>query len=379
MKRICLIFSNIAIILAFEKTEILKELGEKAYSLIKEKSNLPQHGVCWHKALRVLKNGCSNFNDHQHSVLALQLANCFLDDTGHQTYDCHEKLSDIERKQCINDMTDRAFGVYNEFYTHATHVCFYLSYEIWQKETEDTVKLLYQVSSKMTNQLLEASKMQETVLESQKESLQIQNELLDDGKHLRSLLQSSAETVNSMVVDFQNTATYQKELLHNIFSYIQTFQNWIIGEVSWFQSIFYYIASCILCALFSSARRTMDARIFLFATLSFNIIIERILIQYYDKINYITENDKIQLMKMIWLCRKVALTLCALILLYTYSSYRDRFMENNKALKRIEQKLNLLHAIENLQQIKEPVRFSKRLQDRQLLLTSSKEKLKCIR
>lgn len=38
-------------------------------------------------------------------------------------------------------MVDRAFGVYNEFYTHATHICFYLKHETWQAEVDNTIKL----------------------------------------------------------------------------------------------------------------------------------------------------------------------------------------------------------------------------------------------
>lgn len=37
-------------------------------------------------------------------------------------------------------MSDRAFSVYNEFYLHATHMCFYLNYEAWQAETDNTIK-----------------------------------------------------------------------------------------------------------------------------------------------------------------------------------------------------------------------------------------------
>lgn len=38
-------------------------------------------------------------------------------------------------------MTDRVFSVYNEFYTHATHICFFLNHEAWQAEVDNTIKL----------------------------------------------------------------------------------------------------------------------------------------------------------------------------------------------------------------------------------------------
>lgn len=62
---------------------------------------------------------------------------------------------------------------------------------------------LYHVSSRMKEQLLEASEMQEIILDSQKQSLQMQNKLLNHGKELGIVLKSSSENVNNLVKDFK--------------------------------------------------------------------------------------------------------------------------------------------------------------------------------
>ncbi|KYM97411.1 hypothetical protein ALC62_11703 [Cyphomyrmex costatus] len=351
---------------------VLRNLGEKEYSLLKAKSSLPQHGKCWHTALQTLESNCNQLNDHKHSLLALHLANCFLEDSGLTPYNCHFSETDDERRKCIGDMTDRAFSVYNEFYTHATHICFFLNYEAWQTEVESTIKLLFQVSSRMKDQLLEASEMQDTILNSQKEGLRIQNEILDHGKELGTVLKTSSDTVSNMVSDFKESAKDQKELLYEIFSYIRTFQSWIIGEVSWFQSIIFYTVSCILCALFSSSRRTVDARVALFSILSLNIVIERILVQYYDKIIFQSPDDKVHLLSTTWLCRKIALMLCAITLFCTYYYYKDGQLENYKALQRIEQQLNIIQKTPIISNI-EPIRYSKRLAFKRLHTVSDKQ------
>lgn len=353
---IWLLFVVIHEILANNGNMILRDLGEKEYFLIKAKSSLPQHGKCWHTALLTLQSSCDKLNDHEHSLLALRLANCFLEDSGHTTYDCHLSQSEDERRKCINGMVDRAFGVYNEFYTHATHICFYLKHETWQAEVDNTIKLLFQVSSRMKDQLLEASQMQGVILNSQKEGLRIQNELLDHGKELGSVLKTSSETVNNMVLDFKESAKDQKELLYEIFSYLHTFQNWIMGEVSWFQSIIFYTVSCILCALFSSSRRTVNARVTLFTILSLNIVAERILVQYYNKIVPQSPDDKAQLLNTTWLYRKIALLLCAITLFCTYYYYKDRQLENYKTLQRIEQQLNIIQQTAVISNSIEPIR-----------------------
>jgi len=350
---------------------ILRDLGEKEYALVKAKSSLPQHGKCWHAALRALEGNCDKLNDQEHSFLALRLANCFLEDSGHVTYDCHLRETEDERRKCISGMADRAFNVYNEFYTHTTHICFFLNHEAWQAEVDNTIKLLFQVSSRMKDQLIEASEMQGVILNSQKEGLRIQNELLDHGKELGTVLQTSSETVSNMVSDFKESAKDQKELLYEIFSYIRTFQSWIIGEVSWFQSIIFYTVSCIICALFSSSRRTADARITLFSILSLNIVAERILVQYYDKIIPQSPDDKTHLLSTTWLYRKIALTLCAIILFCTYYCYKDGQLENYKALQRIEQQLDIIQKTTTISNI-EPIRYSKRLALKRLPTISGK-------
>ncbi|XP_015429008.1 PREDICTED: uncharacterized protein LOC107185765, partial [Dufourea novaeangliae] len=331
--------------LVIDGNEILKDLGEKQYKMIRAKSSVSQHGTCWHNAINTMKINCNNLRDVEHSLLALRLTYCFLEDSGHETYDCHLSSSETERRECINNMSDRAFNVYNEFYIHTTHMCFYLNYEAWQAETDNTIKQLYEASSRMKDQLLEASEMQGVMLESQKESLKIQSELLDHGKELGTILKSSSESVNNMVKDFKETAKNQMELLFEIFSYLRTFQNWIIGEVSWFQSIMYYTVSCILCALFSSSKRTVDARITLFTILSMNVIVERMLVQYYGNSIPHSDDSKENLISTTWMYRKIALTLCIITLFYIYYNYKDEQVENYKVLKRIEHQLNSIQEV----------------------------------
>jgi len=56
-----------------------------------------------------------------------------------------------------------------------------------------------------------------------------------------------------------------------------------------------------------------------------------------------------------WLCRKIALTLCAITLFCTYYFYKDGQLENNKALQRIEQQLDVIQKTTIISDI-EPIR-----------------------
>lgn len=136
----------------------------------------------------------------------------------------------------------------------------------------------------------------------------------------------------------------QKELLFQIFAYMRSFQNWIVSEVSWFQSIIYYTVCCILSALFSASKKTANARIALFATQSLNVILERMLVQYHN--NNLEDTDKVQLVEAIWMVRKGTLLVCMANLFYTWYTYKDEQSESFKVLRRIEHRLESLHDID---------------------------------
>lgn len=61
------------------------------------KSSLSQHGICWQTVINAIKVSCDKLNDQEHVLIALKLTNCFLDDSGHNTYDCH--LIDAENQR----------------------------------------------------------------------------------------------------------------------------------------------------------------------------------------------------------------------------------------------------------------------------------------
>lgn len=53
-------------------------------------------------------------------------------------------------------------------------------------------------------------------------------------------------------------------------------------------------------------------------------------------------------MNTVWMCRKIALTFCAITLVCTYCYYRDEQVENYKALKRIEHQLSTIQKVTSI-------------------------------
>lgn len=67
--------------------------------MFEAKSVSSRHGICWHSALKAVRNSCDKLNDDEHSEMALRLANCFLEESGHKTYKCYDKLGDKNKKR----------------------------------------------------------------------------------------------------------------------------------------------------------------------------------------------------------------------------------------------------------------------------------------
>ncbi|KAJ8953959.1 hypothetical protein NQ318_019202 [Aromia moschata] len=137
------------------------EHGRTQYQLIKERSTLPQYGTCWKSAVEHLDEGCRYLSEDTQSDIALHITNCFLEMSGHETYNCELDRKPNLRAICISSMSDRAFNVYTEFYTHTQNICWFLRGQIWHETiAENTIKVGKQLKVTAQNQesLLQAQK-----------------------------------------------------------------------------------------------------------------------------------------------------------------------------------------------------------------------------
>ena len=131
-----IIFQSVIGDFLHHKDEKQLELGKTYYQNALQESKMPKYGDCWTDAIRKLEQGCKKLTDDVQQSLALQFANCFLEKAGQKTYPCKE---DSDIRQCFNEMNDRAFTAYNNFFTHTQSICYFLQTQIWQEETEITV------------------------------------------------------------------------------------------------------------------------------------------------------------------------------------------------------------------------------------------------
>ncbi|KAK9888161.1 hypothetical protein WA026_000430 [Henosepilachna vigintioctopunctata] len=239
-----------------DTSEIISE-GRMQYQLLRERGNLPKYGPCWKSALETVDEGCRELSEETQSDIALSLSNCFLEMSGLETYHCDTDKKQNVRQICISAMTDRAFNVYTEFYTHTLNMCWFLRGQIWQETiSENTLKV--------GKQLETSAVQQEKLLQIQRESLEIQDHMLKHGK-----------VIENVLADLSSATQNHQEMLYVMGQTINNLQSWLVGEVSWFNTLVFYIGFGIFVIIVTSTPRTITSRLPILSLLVVHIFVER--------------------------------------------------------------------------------------------------------
>lgn len=300
---------------------------------MKERSNLPQYGSCWKAAVQHLDEGCKHLSEESQSDIALHITNCFLEMSGHESYNCElDKKSNL-RAICINNMSDRAFNVYTEFYTHTQNICWFLRGQIWQETiSENTWKVGKQLELTAINQ--------EGLLQAQKESLRLQEKMLKHGKDLEQVLQS-----------LHASSDIHQNILMMLSKSVNNLQSWIIGEISWIDSVVFYMISVFVTFLLTSSQRTLSSRIPISVLLFLNLLIERLICSFItaDSRDINILNLYLKIYDFVWYSRYAFVCLAIIIFLYQSVYHTDIHFKNNVVLHKIyAQNISVLNALDHL-------------------------------
>lgn len=325
-----------------EMVSLLEE-GKQQYNLVKMKTAMPSVGSCWKDAVASLHEGCQHLDDNTHSDIALEFANCFLQGAGLGRHECTTGDSGAKRNQvCLSKMSERAFIAYTEFFTHTQSMCFFIMSQVWHEETEKTIDRLSTSAADVARQLEASEEVQEELLSHQRKSVVIQQELLENGVTLGSMLHESKDSLNLIFSEFRESTLEQQRLLSMVFHHLSTLQSWIVGEVSWVDAIAFYLPSFTFVYFLTSAQRTASARIpgllmLLLAGLTERFISYTLLRDgaeptSFQPVDVLNE----RLRWWVWLVRRSAIGLYTLLLAVTLYRYRDREEVMHQLLEHIK-------------------------------------------
>jgi hypothetical protein len=209
--------------------------------------------------------------------MALNFANCFLEKTRRKTYPCNDE---DELWKCTEDMTADAYATYTEFFTHTQNMCYFLQSQIWQERTDNTINKLADTSESVAQQIEEANKVQNEVLEKQNQALQNQEVYIKRGLELKKIFEDSSHGVQKMLTEFKDSTSEQRALIFEVFDRVTLLHSMVMGEFTGFYSLIFYVLSIIITYLLTATPRTSAARFLIFVIMTVNIVAERMIVYY---------------------------------------------------------------------------------------------------
>ena len=273
----------------WEKSVDVEELrkGKQQYDILQDNSHMPRYGKCWTEAILSLHQGCKQLTEDTQHRLALSFTNCFLQKMGKESYPCS---NDQNIEECTKDMKAEAFTSYSNFFTHTKSMCHYLQGQVWQQKTQQTIVKLADNSDQVARQLQDSTELQDKLLKQQNESLVNQKRLIESGQQLDVTIQSSKGDINRLVEDFKSNTFEQRAMILEVFDKVSVLQSIVLGEFTGFYSMIFYALSVIICYFVTSTPRTSGARFWLFGIMTINIVLERLIVMYYDQDGKLGQN-----------------------------------------------------------------------------------------
>ncbi|KAK3856277.1 hypothetical protein Pcinc_037387 [Petrolisthes cinctipes] len=280
----------------------LAQEGQKQFDLMAKEAHMPVYGNCYLETLQDLKQGCASLDDEVQSRLALSFTNCYLTRFGWTVYPC---ASEYPLSSCMENLDSRAASVYASMLTNTLAMCHFLQAQAWHRSTSKAVHRLRETSESVTSQLAEAVESAASLRQ------EMDAQILESRKALKTAFS-----------EFRESTAEQRGLIVDVFDRVAQLQNLIMGEFSWFCSIVFYVVSVVMMMLVTCSSRTQGARLPALATLTFSLMFERFVVNF-----ILTYHDSFDLQETIqcgvWVVRRLAVTVCCLLLLHTAIFFSD--------------------------------------------------------
>ena len=137
----------------------------------------------------------------------------------------------------------------------------------------------------------DSHKLQDEILQGQKDTLDYHRQLVENGSYLSQAIEASKDNVRDILAEFKSSTDEQKNLIFEVFDRVSRLQNLVVSEVNWLYTVVFYGAALLVIYIVTATKRTADARLLLFAILSLNLFVERLVCNYslpsdHSKVSY---------------------------------------------------------------------------------------------
>lgn len=271
---LCCIF--IVVSLFFERNDASLDesqdfaLGEDYYAELKHLEE-NSYGTCWTGTMKKLKETCKQLNQVKQRNLAFELANCFLQESGIERCECNKD----EIHRCLRDCDEKLFYTFTEFFIHIYSVCHFLQQKQFQVEIAKTALLLKKNTDRVNQLLVDSAKSQDKIVDLQKNVIEEQKKSIANSKWLTDQISKSRQQAKFMYQEFTEATIEQKHLIIKIFDRLRHFETFILGELTVFHSILYFISITVITYILTSVPRTYKARFYMMALIVASAVFEK--------------------------------------------------------------------------------------------------------
>jgi hypothetical protein len=107
---------------------------------------------CYSKAVRELKQDCSDMTTDSSLWLSFHLTNCFLGKNGRSTYPCAGHVTAIAK--CTSAMSGDDFLIFSQFVQNINGMCLFIANADFNRRAEHMLNTLFQTGSTATAKVL---------------------------------------------------------------------------------------------------------------------------------------------------------------------------------------------------------------------------------
>ena len=257
--------------------------GRTSYHTLRANAEEGSEGAgCMKEAFSQLNATCANLNDTLVSYLALRFTICHYQSTQRELpQQCIGAIPTPDSTTiCTNSLTENAFIIYTQFYTHTRASCYFLEAKLWQERTERTIHRLGDVAVESADKIERSLSNSDELIRGQN-ILQIKaSELTEKHDTLHSKIDQNQDKMDQLsrtITDYYTMITEILSALSHSSARVEHLVNLVLGETQQVSSFLFYFAITVITFVFTVPSRTNGARLRMVSVIVIHFLLERLL------------------------------------------------------------------------------------------------------
>ena len=237
---------------------------------------------CMKEAFSQLSVTCVSLNDTLVSYLALRFTICHYQSTQRELpQQCIGAIPTPDSTtSCTNSLTESAFIIYTQFYTHTRASCYFLEAKLWQERTERTSHRLGDVAVESADKIERSLSNSDELIRGQN-ILQIKaSELTEKHDTLHSKIDQNQDKMDQLsrtITDYYTMITEILSALSHSSARVEHLVNLVLGETQQLSSFLFYFAITVITFVFTVPSSTNGARLRMVSVIVIHFLLERLL------------------------------------------------------------------------------------------------------